>query len=90
MGLINNKLFESCVRGGYVPPKLSREVTEMFECTYNFKMGKFKKVASYTPVRRMLSSMLNGGTESVIESEKAMNENPELYKDAFGQFFKIH
>ncbi len=30
-GLINNKLFDSCTRAGYVPPKLGKEVTEMFE-----------------------------------------------------------
>lgn len=31
MGLINNKLFDSCIRAGYVPSKLGKEVTEMFE-----------------------------------------------------------
>mmetsp|Transcript_13365 Transcript_13365/g.13283 ORF Transcript_13365/g.13283 Transcript_13365/m.13283 type:complete len:246 (+) Transcript_13365:22-759(+) len=31
MGLINNKLFDSCIRAGYVSSRLGKEVTEMFE-----------------------------------------------------------
>ena len=89
MGLINNKLFESCARGGYVTPKLWKDVKEMFECTYNFKMGVFKKVVSHGAVKNMLANMLNSGLDSIISSEKAMSKNPILYKEAFEKFFKI-
>ncbi|CAI2373246.1 unnamed protein product [Moneuplotes crassus] len=86
MGLINNKLFDSCIRAGYVPPKLGKEVTEMFECTYNFKMGKFKNVSSYPSVQQMLANMLKSGVDQIISQEKTMAENPDLYKEAFQQF----
>ena len=52
-------------------------------------MGDFKNVASYPPVRIMLSNMLKIGKETIIESEKAMRDNAPLYRNAFDEFMNI-
>ena len=53
-------------------------------------MGKFKSVSSYSSVQLMLSNMLKNGVDQIIETEKTMADNPELYKEAFQQFIKTN
>ncbi len=53
-------------------------------------MGKFKSVSSYSSVQLMLSNMLKNGVDQIIEAEKTMADNPELYKEAFQQFIKTN
>lgn len=83
MIMVNQKLFESSVRSGGVPSKIKHQAQEMYECLYNFKMGKFRKVARNKYLKTLLSHMLSKGKDAVIQSEKAMVESPSTYLNAF-------
>lgn len=86
--MVNHKLYESSVRIGLVPPKIKQQVHDLFECLYSFKMGKFKEVTSNKAVKELFTTMLSHGVDSIIQSEKAMAENPEMYLEAFDEIVK--